>query len=220
MADEVEHNKIDSEGRGRSTSKGDVPDTLRRRYFLDERGGPGLGFYVDARVQTPAFRDRGAQLVAARNNPNAIRDMTAIAQHRGWTSVVVRGDADFRREAWLAAMAVGIQAMGYRATERDRQELTRRQAAQQRKAERGVGPPPETGDRRNADAAKANLRIVETVVRARVASHPDQERILAAARGRVARWLERGARLEPVGLRPTQAAERDAARPRERQRGR
>src|SRR5882757_4951775 len=87
---------------GRSIQRGDVPDHLKRRYYTDERGGDGLGFYVDAKVQAPAFRDRGRELVARRPDPNAIRDMTEIAQHRGWVIVTARGSADFRREAWLA----------------------------------------------------------------------------------------------------------------------
>jgi hypothetical protein len=48
MPDDIDRNQIDSESRGRSTNKGDVPDLLRRRYYLDDRDGPGLGFYADA----------------------------------------------------------------------------------------------------------------------------------------------------------------------------
>jgi Large polyvalent protein-associated domain 7 len=43
----------------------------------------GRSFYVDATVQQPAFRDRGDHLAAERADPNAIRDMTEIAKHRG-----------------------------------------------------------------------------------------------------------------------------------------
>ena len=32
MSGDIDRNQIDSEGRGRSTSKGDVPETLKRRY--------------------------------------------------------------------------------------------------------------------------------------------------------------------------------------------
>jgi hypothetical protein len=214
MPDEASANTIASEGRRRSTEAGDVPERLRRRYYLDNRGGPGLGFYVDARVQMPAFRDRGAQLVAARNNPNAIRDMTAIARHRGWTAVVVRGDAEFRREAWLAAMAVGIEARGYRPTARDRQDLERRIAGATRGASRENKPPENSGSRR---AEATTMRVVETVVRARVAERPAQDRILEAARSRIAAWLERGARLDPVEM-PGSAARQDRARERQRSR--
>ena len=110
MADDPIANSLAPGVRNRSTAEGDVPETLRRRYYVDGRGGAGLGFYADATVKAPAFRDAGRQLVAARNDPNAIRDMTAIARHRGWTIVVAKGEVGFRREAWLAGRAVGLEA--------------------------------------------------------------------------------------------------------------
>jgi len=182
--------------RNRSVAEGDVPEALRRRYYVDGRGGAGLGFYVDAKVTAPAFRDRGRQLVAARSDPNAIRDMTAIAQHRGWSIVVARGETSFRREAWLVGRSLGIEVRGYRPTERDIQELDRRVERRDR-SDRA----PRYRDREaKADdpAARANLRVVEAVVRARVAEPSAQQRIMASARERVAGWLERGARFEPL----------------------
>lgn len=222
MPDEMDRNQIDSEGRGRSTSKGDVPDLLRRRYYTDERGGPGLGFYADARIQTAAFRDLGARLVTPRSDPNAIRDMAAVAQHRGWTVVVVHGGKDFRREAWLTASALGLEVRGYQATQRDRQELERRQAALARKAARAAETRPERGDREPRDggaASRANMRIIETVVHARVSDPPSQDRILSAARERLASWLEKGARLQPVEVARAHT-QQDSLRSRERQRSR
>ncbi len=222
MPDEIDRNQIDSEGRGRSMNKGDVPEPLRRRYFLDERGGPGLGFYADARIQTAAFRDLGARLVTPRSDPNAIRDMAAVAQHRGWTVVVVHGGTDFRREAWLTASALGMEVRGYQASERDRQELEKRQAALARKNNRSAEERPEQTDREareNAASARNNLRVVEAVVRARVGDRPAQERILTAARQRLASWLEQGAHVRPVDLGRSQA-QPDSQRSRERQRSR
>ena len=222
MSDDPSVNALSAQEPARSNAKGDVPDALHRRYYLDERGGPGLGFYADARVQTPAFRDCGAQLVAARADPNAIRDMAAIAQHRGWTVVTVRGEADFRREAWLTASALGIEVRGYQPSERDRQELERRQAGLARKAARATDDRPERGadqPRDSAAAARANMRIVEAVVRARVGDRPAQERILSAARERLARWLEQGARVQPIQVAQPQA-QQESHRSRERQRGR
>ncbi|MGA0608340.1 LPD7 domain-containing protein [Phenylobacterium sp. VNQ135] len=218
MPDDPE-NTITAEGGAPSRAPGDVPEALRRRYFLDERGGPGLGFYADARIATPAFRDQGARLIATRPDPNAIRDMIAIAQHRGWAVVVLRGDADFRREAWLAAMAMGIEARGYRPTDRDHQELERRQAATPRRERAAHGPQrgiePEA---QSARAARANMRIVESVVRSRVAAGPAQDRILAAARERLASWLERSGHVRAVPI--PASAERDGYRSRERHRDR
>lgn len=222
MPDEIDRNQIDSEGRGRSMNKGDVPEPLRRRYYLDERGGPGLGFYADARIQTAAFRDLGARLVTPRSDPNAIRDMAAVAQHRGWTVVVVHGGADFRREAWLTASTLGLEVRGYQASERDRQELEKRQAALARKNARSAEERPEQMEREareNAASARNNLRVVEAVVRARVGDRPAQERILSAARERLASWLEQGARVRPVDLGRSQA-QYESQRSRERQRSR
>ncbi|MCR5877586.1 LPD7 domain-containing protein [Phenylobacterium sp. J367] len=222
MPVEMDRNQIDSEGRGRSVSKGDVPDLLRRRYFTDERGGPGLGFYADARIQTAAFRDLGARLVTPRSDPNAIRDMAAVAQHRGWTVVVLHGEKDFRREAWLTASALGLEARGYQPTERDRQELERRQAALVRKTARAAEAGHERGDREPRDggaAGQGSMRIVEAVVRARIGDRPSQDRILSAARERLASWLEKGARLQPVEVARSHV-QQDSLRSRERQRSR
>jgi hypothetical protein len=101
---------------------------------------------------------------------------------------------------------------GYRAGDRDLQELER-QTARYRQRERGA--PDERadmrGDRRDG-AGRTQMRVVEAVVRDRVQDPDSQRRILDAARTRIADWLERGARFEP------QAEPRRSAP--ERQRGR
>lgn len=223
MAAEPIVNSLAPGVRNRSTAEGDVPETLRRRYYVDGRGGAGLGFYTDATVKAPAFRDAGRQLIAARNDPNAIRDMTAIARHRGWTIVVAKGEAGFRREAWLAGRALGLEVRGYRPTERDIQELDRRIDRRMAREARSSRAEPVAGERSRASDpegdrdARSRLRAVETVVRARVAERSSQERIIAQARGRIADWLERGAKFAPMPM--TRSSTRDDHRiPRERQR--
>lgn len=197
---------------------GDVPDEIQRRYFTDGRGG-GLGYYVDATSPTPVFRDRGDRITTARNDPNAIRHMVAIAQHRDWTVVLVRGAAEFRREAWLAGRMADLDVRGYRPTERDVQDLQRRLSAPRRREAQPVDDRPhETRrpprEREPDDAgARSRLKVVEAVVRARVANSVDQDRILASARGRIAQWLERGASFDPI-----LTADREAGRSRTRSR--
>lgn len=194
---------IRPDGNSRSRLKGDVPDAVARRYYTDERGGRGLGFYVDARITAPAFRDQGRRLVASRNDPNVARDLARIARHRGWSIVMVGGDPAFRREMWLAARSLGLEVRGYRPTERDVQDLARLTASQARRSRDAAHDRP-TGDSspqvRNVDPPRARsiLRVVDTVVRARATTQGAQEHILSKARERLARSLERTENTPPL----------------------
>jgi hypothetical protein len=194
-------NTIEANNRSRSATVGDVPESMRRRYFTDERNGPGLGFYTDATVARAAFRDQGHRLSVDRADPNAIRDMAEIAKHRGWVIVTARGSAEFRREAWLMGRELGLEVRGYRPTERDLQELERRSARRERRDDRQVEA-----------AAKSQLRVVDAVVRERVQDPDGQRRIMEAARTRIADWLERGATFERGREERTPAPERRRAR--------
>jgi len=227
MADDLEApNTLTAAARSRSVAQGDVPEALSRRYYTDGRGGAGLGFYADATVQRPAFRDEGRRLAAARTDPNAIRDMALIAKHRGWAIVTVRGRPEFRREAWLAGRTLGIEVRGYRPTERDVQELDRRidrrNAARERSQrmrnrpddERSPAEGADTG-RRRPENGRDQLRVVEAVVHSRLEDPSAQARVVAAARGRIAGWLERGAKFDRIA-----AVERAPTAPQDRQRER
>jgi hypothetical protein len=194
---------------------GDVPERLRRRYFTDDMGGPGLGFYVDATVKIAAFRDRGRELVAPRADPNVIRDMVAIAQHRGWSIVSLRGAPAFRRESWLAASAAGLEVRGYSPTERDLQDLTRRLKARARQRQRDQPDLSVALARRRVETEpgpQSRLKIVETVVRARVTNPDAQARILTAARERLANWLDRGAHFDDLDVGRHRAGHRERRR--------
>lgn len=188
-------NTLDPGVSGPAATPGDVPERLRRRYFTDERGGPGLGYYVDATVAVAAFRDHGRRLTAGRNDPNAIRDMVAIAQHRGWTIIDVRGQTAFRREAWLAGRLAGLEVRGYRPTERDVEDLRRR--AERTRAPGRTVPLAQAIE---SPGARARLRVVEAVVRDRIVEPAVQARVLETARSRIAAWLERGAHFDDVKL--------------------
>jgi hypothetical protein len=218
-ADANPANVLKGTGR-RSTAKGDVPDDLKRRYFLDGRGGLGLGFYPDATTSTPAFRDRGDRLTAPRTDPHVIRHLTAIARHRGWTKVTVTGEPAFRREAWLVARVEGLEVRGYKPTDRDQQDLERRrEQARRREAWASLGrdlaqAAAHADPNRHRASAKPELKVVESVVRSRIADPVAQARLLDAARDRIAGWLERGGRFDERD----QGREASGARSRVRQR--
>lgn len=110
-----------------STQKGDVPDAIKRRYFSEEpQFSSDLRFYTDATTKQAAFRDTGDKLVARETNAEVIKDIVAIAQHRGWNAIEVRGKEDFRREVWMEARLAGLEVTGYKPKQRDTQELERR----------------------------------------------------------------------------------------------
>lgn len=157
---------------------GDLPEHVRRRYLSEARGG-ARAYFRDSTSSAEAFRDQGRRLSTTRNDPAVVRDLVAIAAHRGWTTVQVRGTTAFRREAWRAARQAGLDVQGYSPTPRDLQDL-------QRRAPRARVPnaPVDT-------TAQRRLEVVETVVRNRIVEPAEQDRILAAARTRLAAWLER-----------------------------
>lgn len=109
-----------------SLEVGDVPEEIAERYFTEARG-KGQGYYPDAQTKEAAFHDTGNKLSAERTDPNVIADMLKVAEHRGWNKLDVSGTAEFRREVWMQGQDRGIEVVGYKPTERDLQELGRRQ---------------------------------------------------------------------------------------------
>lgn len=136
-----------------SVQRGDVPDAVKRRYYSEEPSfAPELRFYTDATGKSPAFRDTGDRLVARETSPEVIKDIVAIARHRGWRAIEVRGQDDFRREVWLEARTAGLQVRGYKPAERDLQELERRLAGRDANA---VAPARHRGPTQETDPADA-----------------------------------------------------------------
>lgn len=188
-------------GPARSRKVGDLPDDIHRRYLTAPEPG-GLGFYVDHLTKTPAFRDHGKRLLAARADPHALRDMAAIARHRGWAQVIITGAPAFRREAWIALRLAGLETRGYRPTVRDLQVLERR--LETRRDAPKPTPAPDL-------AARSHLAVAETVLKAKVADPALRERALTGARERIARWLARDASFTMARVIP-QPREKDRAR--------
>ena len=188
MAAENNANRLAPSGPLRSTTLGDLPDRLKRRYYV-EIHGQEQRLYVDAKSPAPAFRDRGRTLVSARSDERVVRDMVAIAVHRGWETIEARGAAAFRREAWLAGRSAGLGMRGWRPSQRDLQELDRRQRRTEPDRDHDRRP-----ERDRADlAAEERLSVVDAVLRARIANAEVRDQIMRRAREQVTAWLERGA---------------------------
>lgn len=101
-----------------------MPPEIERRFV---RVGREFYFPDGAR----AFSDRGRRLTTPSENTEVIRSLIEIARARGWQSLVVSGTERFRKDAWLAAQAAGIEARGYRPSEFEQAHAVRARARAQ-----------------------------------------------------------------------------------------
>ncbi len=79
--------------------------------------------YEDAR---PAISDTGDRLSTRNADRGTAMDMIELAAHRGWQNLTARGPEEFRREMWIEGTAQGLKVQGYRPSEKDREEASRR----------------------------------------------------------------------------------------------
>ncbi len=189
-----------------------LPAHLRRKYYVVEVDAAEAKIYADRDGEyliAKAGRDRLVTLVV---NVEIVRDLVAIAAHRGWERIELTGSLEFRREAWLAASARGIEAKGYEPSELDRAALAKMQGRFEHPQQhafghdqRSAGGPARRSPatERNSDGGaddrndRSHLALIERVA---LAAFPKdavaRKRILDAARERIAHHRRRGARFD------------------------
>lgn len=192
-----------------------LPAHLRRKYYVVEAGASEAKFYADRGGEylvAKAGRDRLVTQVAS---IEIVRDLVAIAAHRGWERIELTGSLEFRREAWLAASARGIVAKGYEPTELDRAALGKMQRQFEgndkslpfKRDRTSAGTPlqrspSKTAERTEKDGiddrnARSHLAAIERVALAAFPKDPEaRKRVLDTARERMAYHHRRGARFE------------------------
>lgn len=126
-----------------------VPPEVEKRFV---RVGRKFYFPDGAR----AFTDRGRRLTTPSENTEVIKSLIAIAQARDWRQVVVTGTERFRKEAWLAAQAAGIEARGYRPNEFEQARAVRARARHEGRSD--VRDPSEEATKRASAPARASER--------------------------------------------------------------
>lgn len=137
------------------------PDRVRRKYYVvaDQPAKEGAALearvYADERGEYLAFKATEDRLTTRFASAQVVHDMIAVAEHRNWQAIHLRGSAEFRREAWLEASARGMEITGYEPTDIDRQALARRREARERANRR----PPELWNRSNLSKAKPGDRF-------------------------------------------------------------
>jgi hypothetical protein len=125
------------------------PDRVRRKYYVvATKAGPDgepdhARVYTDRQGEYLAFKDSGDRLSTRNGSPGVVRDMVAVAEHRGWETVSVRGSVEFRREAWLEATARGLTLRGYEPAELDHETLRKRLADRVHHRSDSVRPAPD-----------------------------------------------------------------------------
>jgi hypothetical protein len=119
------------EGRKVSFEKHDyeLPSSVAANYVNinnAERSSEPSKFYHRDNRQVVAFEDKGAKLTSSQNDTKTVSAMLDVAKAKGWESLVVKGTAEFRREAWLEGQSQGINIKGYKPDEKDLVELEHR----------------------------------------------------------------------------------------------
>ena len=109
------------------------PSDLSERYnvverkFLDTKTNLRLTHrvdYVDSENgKTVLFTDKGSKLTTAKNDPQTAADMVEVAKAKGWTTLKLSGNKEFKRQAWLAAESQGIKTKGYSPSPEDKAML-------------------------------------------------------------------------------------------------
>jgi hypothetical protein len=154
------------------------PDSLRRRYYIvvEERGKGVARFYADERGEYLAFKLVEDRLTTRLTAPEVVRDMIAIAEHRKWTALRVRGSDEFRRQAWLEASGRGIIVQGYEPTALDREALARRYDPRQHDEAPRARRRNSAGKRLSVDRANVDGRPTNKVTSIDPAKRPFERR--------------------------------------------
>lgn len=211
-----------------SLEAGDVPDSVRKRYYADKAKWSGEpAFFTTAQAKDPAFRDQGRRLVTATESQEVVKDLVAIAQHRNWDRIHVTGSEEFRRSVWIEASQKGLEVRGYKPNDRDLQELDRLRgetsrntiapmaAAREVDAARGStamsrqgdGNGLERRDTRRGDrgntpndrAADSQMRVMEAVIRRTLFDNPEAvARVMTVARTQLDAHIAAGHNIRPA----------------------
>lgn len=212
-----------------SVEAGDMPEAVRKRYYADKAKWSGEpAFFTSAESKYPAFRDQGRRLVTATESQEVVKDLVAIAQHRGWDKIHVTGSEAFRRAVWLEAAQNGLEVRGYKPNERDLQELDRhrqdgsrntiapmiaRDASNDRDTMSGErsGSRPERrhiaghADGRspaNSRAVDSQLRVIEAVIQRTLFDNPEAvARVMTVARAQFDAHVAAGRDIRPAVVR-------------------
>ncbi|MFD1960161.1 LPD7 domain-containing protein [Novosphingobium panipatense] len=208
---------------------------MRKRYFSSTGKWSGEpAYFTTAQAKEPAFRDQGRRLVTSSESEEVVRDLVAIARHRGWSNVHLTGSEAFRRAAWLEAS----RQVGSTRISAERTRPTRIGSATADKSRNSIAPAavpsislesgrgqsqarerptrsrPEAPGDRNERAAQSQLRVIEAVVRTALFDNPEAiSRVMKVATTKLRNHVEQGHQIRPATVRDTRERGLSKSRP-------
>lgn len=180
--------------------------------------------YYHQQSKAVAFVDRGDKLSTSASTPKMAEALVKVAEARGWEEVRVQSTERFRREVWLEASSRGMHVDGYTPSDRDKNELekrnafTRNQNTIQVRSQAFKQLPPDQGVQRDPSLASAYalVQAAEAFAKDRLAEK-DQQPFVMAVRAKVADDLQAGRPLPAVQIRaPARASARQVEHGHER----
>ncbi|MCC7684717.1 LPD7 domain-containing protein, partial [Janthinobacterium sp. FW305-128] len=117
-ADAEVNSKVAQQGAERERA---IPAEVEKKYIR-----VGEKFYHGNNHKVVAFEDKGTQLSTKSDSQAIASSLVAIAQARGWQEIKISGSEAFKKQVWMEASLLGIEAKGYKPTAVEIADLQKR----------------------------------------------------------------------------------------------
>ena len=163
--------------------KQELPKSIKNQYLVDEH--ESKFFDKSNRLAFEVVGDK--RITTVHKDANTIDSMLTVAQSKGWKSINLTGDKDFKRETWVQASMKGIQVHGYSPSKEDKALLSARIQAQEKNimSESKLNP-------KQQEMNAIVKTVAQTAVQQKVANPATQAKVLAAIDKRSVEAIEHG----------------------------
>jgi len=120
----AEEKAVELAGEANNTKQKPISKELDNRFSITEATNKTVYEYANDPGKV-AFTEDERRLVAVDTNPNLIKSMMEVAESKGWETVTVSGNKEFKQNAWLEARSRGMEVVGYSPTQQDERKLAR-----------------------------------------------------------------------------------------------
>ena len=113
---------------------------LEDRFNVVTRFARGRDYHFRDVAGKVAFKERWLSMQTSVDAPAVVKAMLDRAQERGWEAIRIKGSEEFQRQAWIAATARGMKAVGYEPTQGDRAAVNEERARLHRDEVKSLPP--------------------------------------------------------------------------------